>query len=99
MKIYQPSDEQETQWDEWIGTRPENVARVARDFNPWTLYEFKETGQKVTLLSFGEKADGSVVLTVRVSKEHNLACLLERDVFGVSPDNLQVAAHPPWPTP
>ena len=91
MKLYQPTDEQQLLWDEWVAERPDNVAWVARDFNPWTLYEFKDTGQKVTLLSFGEKTDGSVDLTVYVSREHNTTCLFERSVFGVSPELLRVA--------
>ena len=93
MELYQPTDEQKTLWDEWVEERPENVARVADVFNPWTLYEFKETGQKVTLEHFEEHKDGSVTLRVHVSPDHNPSCLFPRDVFGVLPDLLRAASE------
>lgn len=93
MELYQPTDEQQALWDEWVEDRPEHVAWVARDFNPWTLYEFKETGQKVTLESFEEQQDGSVTLRVHVSPSHNPHCFFPRDVFGVSPDLLRAASE------
>jgi hypothetical protein len=91
VELYQPTDEQKTAWDEWVAGRPKNVATVAGHFNPWTLYEFKETGQKVTLISFEEQKNGSVSLSVSVSAEHNPTCLFERSVFNVPPYLLRVA--------
>ena len=90
-ELYQPTDEQRALWNEWVEDLPECVSSVARYFNPWTLYEFKESGKKVTLVSFEEHAGAVTTLQVHISHEHNPVCLVERAVFGVAPDSLRRA--------
>lgn len=68
---------------------------VAERFDPWTLYRLKSTGQRVTLVSFGEGKGDEVTLRVNVSAEYN-AVSFERQVFGIAPDDLE-ACDPPGP--
>ena len=69
--------------------RPDNVRKVAERFDPWTLYHMKSTGQHVTLYSFSEADNGTVTLTVNVTREFNPEVLVERQVFGIDPDDLE----------
>ena len=84
----EPTAEQEAGWAEWVASRPDNVRAVAERFNPWTLYRFKDSAQRCTLVSFGAHDDGSVTLTVNVTGQFNLVAF-DRSVFGVDPGNLE----------
>lgn len=86
-RFYEPTAEQETEYREWIKSRPAHVRAVAERFEPWSLYRMKSTGHRVTVYSFGEGDDGSVTLTVAVTGEFN-AVVFERQVFGIDPDDL-----------
>jgi hypothetical protein len=79
----EPTSEQAVAWDEWVASRPEAVRKVAKRFDPWTLYKMKSTGQRVTLVAIGE--DGTV--RVNITGEFNLLGF-ERSVFGVDPRDL-----------
>lgn len=83
--IYEPTDEQERTYQEWLGSRPTHVRAVASKFRPWKLYRLGK--HRVTVYSFGEKHDGTITLTVNVRAEYNLV-VFERSVFGVNPDDL-----------
>lgn len=87
-RVYEPTPEQKTEWNQWVAERPDNVRRVAERFNPWTLYRHKDTDQRVTLYSFGEQEDGGVTVTVDITSQFNLI-MFNRQVFGVDPDNLE----------
>lgn len=87
-RITEPTTEQEYGWREWVASRPANVKAVAERFDPWSLYRMKDTGQRVTIASFGEEDSGTVTLTVNVSADFNFT-LFERQVFGVNPDALE----------
>lgn len=87
-RIYEPTPEQEAGYREWVASRPDVVRKVAEKFEPWSLYRMKNTGNRVTLVSFGEEENGGVSLTVNISADYN-AITFERQVFGVSPDNLE----------
>jgi hypothetical protein len=90
----EPTDEQVAGWAAWVASRPACVRVVAERFEPWSLYRMTNVGgQRVTIASFGEDADGLVTLTVTVSAEFNLV-LFERQVFGVDPDNLEPCELP-----
>lgn len=83
----EPTPEIEAAWKEWLAERPEKIRAVAERFNPWSLYRLKDTGQRVTILSFGEDEDGKVKMRVNVSAQFNFL-LFERQVFGIDPDDL-----------
>lgn len=87
MRFIEPTPEQEAGYREWVASRPEAVRLVAERFEPWSLYRLNGK-QRVTIVSFGEQADGGVSLTVRVSGDFN-AVMFERDVFGINPDDLE----------
>lgn len=87
-RLYDPSPEQQASWDQWVASRPANVRAVAENFDPWSLYRIKATGQRCTLVSFGEADDGSVTLAVAVTGEHNLT-MFDRKVFGLNPHDIE----------
>lgn len=88
-RFNEPEPEQEAGWKEWVAGRPPNVRAVAERFEPWSLYRMKDTGQRVTISSFGEGKDGKVSLTVDVRAQFNPGLDFERGVFGIDPDNLE----------
>jgi hypothetical protein len=49
----------------------------------------KSTGQRVTLISFGEQEDGSVTLTVAITPRFNEGMIIAHEVFGIDPDDLE----------
>lgn len=89
-RLYEPTADQIAAWSEWVESRPETVRKVAERFDPWSLYEMRDTGQMVTIASFFE--DGT--LRVNVLAEYNPIQPFDFDVFGVDPLNL-VPAPPP----
>lgn len=93
VRLHEPTPDEESAWKEWVSKRPENVRRVAEHLEPWTLYRMKSTGHRVTLISFDEHENGGVTLRVRVGAEHNYLTF-ERQVFGISPDDLEPCELP-----
>lgn len=87
-RLYDPRPEQQASWDQWVASRPANVRAVAENFDPWSLYRIKDTGQRCTLVSFGEADDGSVTLAVAVTGDHNLT-MFDRKVFGLNPSDVE----------
>jgi hypothetical protein len=88
-EIFKPTDDQVKGWNEWVNTLPKNVKKVAKKFNPWTLYRIKSNDKRVTLHSFAD--DGTV--TVNILAEFNLT-LFERSVLGIDPNDLEPCALP-----
>lgn len=76
----------------WLLERPEKVRVVAERFKPWKMYRFKSTGQQCTVLSFGEpiEADSERPVTLTVHAYSQLSELLDTQVFGVDPDDLEL---------
>jgi hypothetical protein len=74
----------EAEWEKWVKTRPPVVRAVCEKLPPDRLYRLKSTGARVTLYSYSE--DGTV--TVDISGTYN-ALVFERQVFGISPDDLE----------
>lgn len=93
MRVIEPTEEELIAYRQWVDTRPLAVRILAQRFDPWSLYRFKPSGHRVTVLSFDERIDGTVTLTVLVSGQYN-AVLFERNVFGVRPDDLESADVP-----
>jgi len=71
-------------WDEWVATRPECVQLLAKKLPPNRLYRLSPSGSRVTLLSYSE--DNTV--TVAITGQFN-ALIFDRQVFGISPDDLK----------
>ncbi len=86
MRIFEPTDNELAEWEEWCDSRPPEVAEVARRFPPWELYRI-ESGHCCTVYSYGEKEGGGVSLTVSVTGEYNRVAF-PRNVFGIDPDEL-----------
>ena len=87
-RFEEPTRKQEQIWNAWVRKRPPAVRTVAERFDPWSLYRMKSSGQRVTIVSFGEHEDGSVTLTVNVTGQFNFVTF-DRSVFGVDPDDLE----------
>lgn len=81
-RIFEPTEKQQKGWAKWAKKRPPVIQALAERFKPWTLYQL-DNGDRVTVRSFCE--DGTV--TVSVSGQFNVV-LFDREVFGVSPDDL-----------
>jgi hypothetical protein len=71
-------------WQEWLEGRPAAVRAVAERYPPDRLYKMNDTGQFVTIVSYGE--DG----TVRVNVEpYRITDFIPLEVFGVDPNGLE----------
>lgn len=88
MRYVEPTPEQIQGWDAWVSERPDNVRKIACQFDPWTLYRLKTTGQRVTIGAFDEEGGGKVSVRVNVSGEFNFVTF-ERSVFGIDPSDLE----------
>lgn len=85
---YAPTGSQIKAWNKWLRDRPAKVRLVAEKFPPWKLFRIASTGQRVTVYSVNEAKDSDdVTLTVSVLAKYNLV-QFERNVFGISPDDL-----------
>lgn len=82
-EIYQMTEEQQKEWNDWVETRPEVVKKIAKKIFPNRLYRMSSSGHRCTLYSISE--DGTV--TVNITGEYN-RILFGRQVFGVDPDTL-----------
>ncbi len=92
---YDPTPEQQAEWDAWLATRPESIQSLGRRFFPWIDYRVIATGQRAYLRSFSEPdeqhPDGSITA---VCWQEWCPELTARTVFGFSPEDLEL-----WPTP
>lgn len=79
----------EKQWQEWVATRPPEVQALCIRLPPDRLYRMKSTGNRVTLYSYSEND----TVTVNVLAAYN-ALTFERQVFGISPDDLEECELP-----
>lgn len=77
-------------WRKWCASRPAVVRANAERFPPWELLLMKSTGKRVFTMGFNE--DGTI--SVAVTGTYNLI-LHERQVFGISPDDLERCELPP----
>jgi hypothetical protein len=91
-RVYEPTAENEAEWQAWVASTPEPIRRVAQRFYPWELYRLKSTGQRVTLASFYE-IDGEITLRVNITGDYNLV-LFDRTVFGIKPSDLEPCELP-----
>lgn len=85
-----PSDEQRAAYVEWLAQRPDHIRWIARNFDPWTMYRLKATGQRVQLLGFDEMQDGRVTLRIYAERAE-LPGITGVQVFGINPDEIE-----PW---
>lgn len=83
-EFMQFTPEQKEEFDAWVQALPPHIQEMVAKLPPTRLYRNKETGQRVTIVSYEE--DNTV--TVFVSGEYNV-CAFERRVFGVPVDDLE----------
>ena len=76
-------------WYEWVKTRPECIRLLCERFPPDTLYRLKSTGSRVTIYSYSE----TNTVTVNITGQYN-AHMMDRQVFGIDPDDLEECALP-----
>ena len=83
-RVFEFDDAKRAEWRAWLSGRPQVIQEMAASHPPHLLYRLKSTGQRVTLLSYGEDRKCRVL----VSGEYNLVAH-ERQVFGISIDDLE----------
>lgn len=94
-RLIEPSAREEKAWHRWVAKRPPHIREVAERFDPWSLYQLKTTGQRVTVVSFSEeKKTGKVTMTVSITGQFNLI-MFDREVFGIDPADLELCDPPP----
>ena len=71
-------------WDAWVASRPPVIQELCALLPPDNLYKMKSTGRRVTIVSYAENR----TITVAVTGDYNLVAL-ERQVFGINPENLE----------
>jgi hypothetical protein len=88
--IFEPTDQQKSDWNEWVRNRPDKIREIAEKVFPWKLYRLKSSGHRVTVYSIDEPADTNVepTLKVIVSGDYNKV-LFERTVFGIKLEDLE----------
>ena len=77
--------------NEWLADRPQEIKDIAKEIKPWFRYRIKETGQHCTVLSYFE--DGTLKVNVDGHASEALDLMnqmIHVDVFGISPDELEV---------
>lgn len=91
----EPADEQLHEWELWLAALPENVRLVAERLPPWKLYWLKSPGQRVRIISYDEPLEEGDAVTVSVSVGGDVnALVIERNVFGINPDDLEPCDPP-----
>lgn len=94
MRHTDPTPEQVEGFRAWMASRPETIQRDCGHLDPWTIYEHRKTGQRVTLLSMSEPTEGKEHCTVRIAVPRELNTALGHivldgiEVFGVDPSDL-----------
>ncbi len=78
-------DIDQSSWDEWVAGRPASVAALCRKLPPDRLYKMRSTGHRVTLYSYSEGGTVSVI----VANKYNKRVQMDRNVFGINPDDLE----------
>lgn len=74
----------EAGWQEWVASQPPCVQELCKRLPPDRLYRMKSTGQRVTILSYGEDDR----LRVNITGRYN-AIMFDRQVFGIDADDLE----------
>ncbi len=93
--VFERTPEHLASWADFLNQRPPRVRAVAERLPPWNLYRMKSTGHRVTVFSFDQpEVGGEVTLTVIVLKRWNPSIKVERRVFGIKPDDLEICAPP-----
>lgn len=97
--LYDPSEDELDSWCIWLNSRPPKVRAVAEGLPPWNLYRLSTTGHRVELYSVDQQSDGvDVRLTVVVLRKWNPnfkpPITVERRVFGIKPEELEVCDPP-----
>ena len=78
------ADINEETWREWVASKPAVVQEMCAIVPPDRLYRMKDSGHRVTVVSYSENR----TVTVAVSGRFN--CLaFERQVFGIKPEELE----------
>ncbi len=77
-------------WEQWLSERPQSIQQLAKQLPPDRLYRMNSTGHRVELVAYYE--DGT--LAVNVSGRFNYVTI-ERNVFGIQPDDLMECDLPP----
>jgi hypothetical protein len=93
-RVMQPTEKQQRAWERWVRKRPKAVREVAERFDPWSLFLLKSTGDRVVIIGFGERKDSPTTLDVAVLNDFNPEVLIDRNVFGVPPDDLEPCDPP-----
>ena len=78
------------EWGKWVSTRPEVIQKLCTEFPPDRYYLLKSTDQIISIYSYLE--DGT--LTVDISNEQNPHIIMNRQVFGIKPEDLEEIKQP-----
>lgn len=84
VAVFEWTPESRADWDAWVKSRPEVIQNLAQQYPPNKLYRIKETGQRVTLISYGEDRTARVNVTGKYN-----TVMFDREVFGVPFDDLE----------
>lgn len=87
--IIEMTEEQQKEWDKWVESRPPVIQKMAKAYPPNRLYRLTTTGQRVTILAYGE--DGTI--RVLVTGKYNFISF-DREVFGIEPATLEECELP-----
>jgi hypothetical protein len=80
-------------FDEWFNTRPPLVQEVIRKCPPDTVFRSKKTTKLCYVVSYGE--DGTVRVFVPREWNPHLFAIVDIEVFGIDPNDLEEADLPP----
>jgi hypothetical protein len=89
-EIIEWTDDQWREWAEWVAECPEVIQEMCRRLPPNRLYRLGHDGHWCTVISYCE--DGTVSVGVELC--YNEAVFLDREVFGIDPEELEECELP-----
>jgi hypothetical protein len=97
MNWFEPDEEKQAAWADWVSQRPPHVRAVAERFFPWKCYRLKDTRGHYVVLSFSENDEGRVTLRLAHGLDSSLPGV---QVFGIDPADVAECGcgHWEWPT-
>lgn len=72
---------------EWYEERPAHIKLAIKERPPFLLYRLKSSGANVFIIAYGD--DGTLTVALRQHLNPDLLLIMERDVFGILPGDLE----------
>ena len=86
MKFIKWTKKEYREWDDWLESRPNCIKKMCFSHPADQIYRMKSTGHIATIFSYSENGTVKVV----INNEYVIQTSMERFVFGVTLDDLEL---------